>query len=166
MGFPDRYIRVFPGYTSLKTGWNDDDSEDMTDGWEKVPSKVTSWMPEENLEKKIEHETLRQALNSLPDQERWVIILRYGLNGEKRMTYSEIAERLSVKTSQIKPLLERGLQRIRRQEKFSEEFRDRLGDSLYPTASADGVSSMSNEETEKAINGIIEAFNYGLTLAG
>ena len=112
------------------------------------------------------NETLRQALNSLPDQERWAIILRYGLNGEKRMTYSEIAERLSVKTSQITPLLERGLQRIRRQEKFSEEFRDRLGDSLYPTASADGVSSMSNEEMEKAINGIIEAFNYGLTLAG
>lgn len=145
---------------------SDNDSEDMTDGWETVPSRMACWMPEENLEKKTEHEALYEAMKSLPYQELWAIILRYGMNGDKRKTYGEIAEYLSVKTSQIKPLIERGIQRIRQQDKFSEEFRDRLGGGLYREVSVDGVNNMSNEEMERNINGIIEAFNLGMAIVG
>ena len=61
---------------------SDNDSEDMTDGWETVPRRMACWMPEENLEKKTEHEALYEAMKSLPYQELWAIILRYGMNGD------------------------------------------------------------------------------------
>ena len=57
-------------------------------------------------------QTLRRAVEELPDDERKVIRLRYGINGDEPTPLRETSRRLELKQSEVKKLEERGLSRL------------------------------------------------------
>ena len=145
---------------------SEDGQEEGADGWETVPSSMQSWMPEENYEKKRQIRALYQALNSLPYNEKWAVVLYYGMNGESRRTHRQIAEYLSIKLSQVKPLLERGIRSIRHEKGFVMEYKERLGEDNYVFSQEEPAMELSQESMVVNINSIIEAMDFGMTNAG
>jgi RNA polymerase primary sigma factor len=67
--------------------------------------------------------TLRSAVEALPEAERKVIQLRYGINGDEPTPLREASRRLELKPSEVKQLEERGLNRLA-QEREVEALRD------------------------------------------
>ena len=145
---------------------SEDGQEEGADGWETVPSSMQSWMPEENYEKKRQIRALYQALNSLPYNEKWAVVLYFGMNGESRRTHRQIAEYLSIKLSQVKPLLERGIRSIRHEKGFVMEYKERLGEDNYVFSQEEPAMEPSQESMVENINSIIEAMDFGMTNAG
>ena len=66
------------------------------------------------LEEDVEHQLLRQALSKLPERERYIICLRFGLDGHTEKTQKEVAELLGISQSYISRLEKRIMQRLRR----------------------------------------------------
>ncbi|MBE6927137.1 MAG: RNA polymerase sporulation sigma factor SigE [Ruminococcaceae bacterium] len=66
------------------------------------------------LEEDVEHELLRQALSRLPERDRYIISLRFGLSGQTEKTQKEVAELLGISQSYISRLEKRIMQRLRR----------------------------------------------------
>jgi len=65
-------------------------------------------LPEEEVELSLREQVVRDVVSRLPDQERTVIKLRYGLNGDPEpVPISEIARRLELRPAEVKRL-ERG----------------------------------------------------------
>lgn len=58
---------------------------------------------------------LRQALDQLPDREREIVLMRYGLNGRKELTQKEVAEKLGISQSYISRLEKRIMLRLRKE---------------------------------------------------
>lgn len=67
------------------------------------------------LEEDIERRLLREALCRLPERERHIIDLRFGLNGGAEQTQKEVADRLGISQSYISRLEKRIMQRLRRE---------------------------------------------------
>src|SRR5262249_48996452 len=53
-------------------------------------------LPEEAVELNLRSEALRRALASLPQREREVVVMRYGLGGSEAQTLEEIGRRLGL----------------------------------------------------------------------
>jgi RNA polymerase primary sigma factor len=68
--------------------------------------------PAEEVHMSLQDATLRSAVESLPDDERKVIQLRYGINGDEPTPLREASRRLELKQSEVKELEERGLSRL------------------------------------------------------
>ncbi len=66
------------------------------------------------LEEDVEHQLLRQALSKLPERERYIICLRFGLDGQEEKTQKEVAELLGISQSYISRLEKRIMLRLRR----------------------------------------------------
>ncbi len=66
------------------------------------------------LEEDVEHQLLRQALSKLPERERYIICLRFGLDGREEKTQKEVAELLGISQSYISRLEKRIMLRLRR----------------------------------------------------
>ena len=78
---------------------------------ELIPSEGSG--PEEELEVSLREETLRRALAGLPDREREVIKLRYGLNGDADpKSLEEIGRRLSLTRERVRQIEADALQRL------------------------------------------------------
>lgn len=58
---------------------------------------------------------LRQALNELPEREREIMVLRYGLYGCKELTQKEVAQRMGISQSYISRLEKRIMLRLRKE---------------------------------------------------
>ncbi len=58
---------------------------------------------------------LRKAVEELPEREREIINLRFGLNHQKELTQKEVAEKLSISQSYISRLEKRIMQKLRRE---------------------------------------------------
>lgn len=58
---------------------------------------------------------LRQALNDLPQREREIVVLRYGLYGCKELTQKEVAMRMGISQSYISRLEKRIMLRLRKE---------------------------------------------------
>ena len=58
---------------------------------------------------------LRQALSELPDREREIVLMRYGLYGRKELTQKEIAEKMGISQSYISRLEKRIMLRLRKE---------------------------------------------------
>ena len=54
--------------------------------------------------KNEESDLIRQAVNSLDERERQIIVLRYGLNGHDEMTQKDVADLLGISQSYISRL--------------------------------------------------------------
>jgi RNA polymerase primary sigma factor len=68
--------------------------------------------PAEEVQLSLADATLRSAVDELPDDERKVIQLRYGINGDEPTPLRETSRRLDLKPNEVKQLEERGLSRL------------------------------------------------------
>ncbi len=67
------------------------------------------------LEDDVDLCVLRQALKELPDRERELVQMRYGLNGRKELTQKEVAQKMGISQSYISRLEKRIMQRLKKE---------------------------------------------------
>lgn len=67
------------------------------------------------MEDDVDHQLLREALSRLPDRERAIMVLRYGLDGHPEKTQKEVADLMGISQSYISRLEKRIMQRLRRE---------------------------------------------------
>ncbi len=65
------------------------------------------------LEDSVDHQLLREALSRLPDRDREIIAMRFGLGGRQPLTQKEVADRMGISQSYISRLEKRILERLR-----------------------------------------------------
>ena len=58
---------------------------------------------------------LRQALKELPDREREIVLMRFGLEGRKELTQKEVAQKMGISQSYISRLEKRIMQRLKKE---------------------------------------------------
>ena len=66
------------------------------------------------LEDDVDHQLLREALDRLPERERTIMVLRYGLGGCREKTQKEVADLMGISQSYISRLEKRIMLRLRR----------------------------------------------------
>ncbi len=71
--------------------------------------------PSEEVALSLRDETLREAVYSLPEPERQVIQLRYGINGDEPTPLREASRRLEMKQNEVSELERRALDRLSQQ---------------------------------------------------
>ena len=67
------------------------------------------------LEEDVDLRVLRQALRELPEREREIILLRYGLEGRKELTQKEVAQKMGISQSYISRLEKRIMLRLKKE---------------------------------------------------
>lgn len=67
------------------------------------------------LEDDVDLHVLRQALQQLPEREREIVAMRYGLEGRKELTQKEVAQRMGISQSYISRLEKRIMLRLRKE---------------------------------------------------
>ncbi len=67
------------------------------------------------MEESVEHQLLHEALERLPERERSIVVMRYGLGGRKEKTQKEVADDLGISQSYISRLEKRIMLRLRRE---------------------------------------------------
>lgn len=66
------------------------------------------------MEEDVEQQLLREALARLPERDRYIISLRFGLGGRPEKTQKEVADLMGISQSYISRLEKRIMQRLRR----------------------------------------------------
>src|SRR4249919_533251 len=69
-------------------------------------------LPEETVELNLRSEALRHALAALPQREREVIVMRYGLTGAEPQTLEEIGRRLGLTRERVRQIELESLRRL------------------------------------------------------
>jgi len=67
------------------------------------------------LEDDVDLHLLRQALQELPERERQIIYMRFGLNGCREMTQKEVAQVMGISQSYISRMEKRIMQRLKKE---------------------------------------------------
>ena len=67
------------------------------------------------LEDDVDLCVLRQALRELPSREREIVVMRYGLEGQKELTQKEVAEKMGISQSYISRLEKRIMLKLRKE---------------------------------------------------
>ncbi len=67
------------------------------------------------LEDDVDLRVLRQALFELPDREREIVLMRYGLYGYKELTQKEVAQKMGISQSYISRLEKRIMLRLKKE---------------------------------------------------
>ena len=67
------------------------------------------------LEEDVDICVLRQALRELPDREREIILMRFGLEGHKELTQKEVAQKMGISQSYISRLEKRIMLRLKKE---------------------------------------------------
>jgi RNA polymerase primary sigma factor len=75
--------------------------------------------PEEEVSVTLEEETLRQAVSRLPEEEREVVRLRYGINGTEPTTIRETGMQLGIPGRQVERLEAQALRRLASQREIA-----------------------------------------------
>jgi RNA polymerase primary sigma factor len=75
-----------------------------------IPSEDAA--PEEEVADTLRHEAVQRAIDTLPDNERTVIHLRFGTAGEPPQTLTEIGRRLGLSSTRTRELEEQALRRL------------------------------------------------------
>jgi len=68
-----------------------------------------------HLEDDVDLHLLRQALEQLPDRERQIINMRFGLNGVQELTQKEVAQKLGISQSYISRLEKRIMSKLKKE---------------------------------------------------
>lgn len=72
------------------------------------------------LEKREERRVIREAVDKLPERERLIIGLRFGLDGRREMTQKEVADLLGISQSYISRIEKKSISRLK------EEIKDKI----------------------------------------
>ena len=67
------------------------------------------------LEDEVDLCILRRAVEELPDREREIVYMRFGLGGRKELTQKEVALKMGISQSYISRLEKRIMLRLRRE---------------------------------------------------
>lgn len=67
------------------------------------------------LEDDVDLCVLRQAVKELPERERQIVIMRFGLYGHEELTQKEVAEKMGISQSYISRLEKRIMQKLRKE---------------------------------------------------
>ena len=67
------------------------------------------------LEDDVDLCLLRQALKELPQREREIVLMRYGLEGYQELTQKEVAQKMGISQSYISRLEKRIMQRLKKE---------------------------------------------------
>lgn len=67
------------------------------------------------LEDDVDLRLLRQAVKELPDREREIVIMRFGLEGQQELTQKEVAQKLGISQSYISRLEKKIMLRLRKE---------------------------------------------------
>ncbi len=67
------------------------------------------------LEDDVDLCVLRQALQELPEREREIVVMRFGLEGRKELTQKEVAEKMGISQSYISRLEKRIMGKLRKE---------------------------------------------------
>ncbi len=67
------------------------------------------------LEDDVDIQVLRQALRELPDREREIVLMRFGLEGRRELTQKEVAQKMGISQSYISRLEKRIMLRLRKE---------------------------------------------------
>ncbi len=67
------------------------------------------------LEEDVDICVLRQALRELPEREREIVLMRYGLEGRKELTQKEVAQKMGISQSYISRLEKKIMLRLRKE---------------------------------------------------
>lgn len=67
------------------------------------------------LEDDVDLQLLRQALRELPQREREIVLMRFGLEGRKELTQKEVARKMGISQSYISRLEKRIMLRLRKE---------------------------------------------------
>lgn len=67
------------------------------------------------LESEEDRRTVLAAIRTLPERDRTIIALRFGLGGQKPMTQKEVADRLGISQSYISRIEKKNMERLRRE---------------------------------------------------
>lgn len=67
---------------------------------------------EQSIEKKELYEELRRCVDSLPERERFIIVHRFGLDGDP-MSLEEIGRQLGITRERVRQLLQKALRKLR-----------------------------------------------------
>ena len=67
------------------------------------------------MEDDVDHQLLREALSRLPERERTIMVLRYGLEGKQEKTQKEVADLMGISQSYISRLEKRITARLKRE---------------------------------------------------
>ncbi len=67
------------------------------------------------MEEDVDISVLRQALSELPEREREIIVLRFGLEGRKELTQKDVAQKLGISQSYISRLEKRIMLRLKKE---------------------------------------------------
>src|SRR5699024_9161401 len=68
-----------------------------------------------SVESRVEKELLKEALSHLPERERRIMDLRFGLSGGEEMTQKDVADELGISQSYISRLEKRIIERLKRE---------------------------------------------------
>ena len=67
------------------------------------------------LEDDVDLKLLRQAVKELPDRERQIVMMRFGLEGRQELTQKEVAQKMGISQSYISRLEKRIMLRLRKE---------------------------------------------------
>ena len=67
------------------------------------------------LEDDVDLTILRQAVKELPEREREIVVMRFGLYGHKELTQKEVAEYMGISQSYISRWEKRIMQKLRKE---------------------------------------------------
>lgn len=67
------------------------------------------------LEDDVDLKLLRQAVKELPDRERQIVVMRFGLEGHQELTQKEVAQKMGISQSYISRLEKRIMLRLRKE---------------------------------------------------
>ena len=67
------------------------------------------------LEDAVDLRVLRQALKGLPEREREIILMRFGLEGRKELTQKEVAQKMGISQSYISRMEKKIMQRLKKE---------------------------------------------------
>ena len=67
------------------------------------------------LEDDVDLRLLRQAVRELPEREREIVLMRFGLEGRKELTQKEVAQKMGISQSYISRLEKRIMQRLKKE---------------------------------------------------
>jgi len=58
---------------------------------------------------------LRQAVSQLPDREKTIVTMRYGLGGVRELTQKEVAQKMGISQSYISRIEKRIMQKLKKE---------------------------------------------------
>ncbi len=67
------------------------------------------------LEDDLDLRLLRQAVKELPEREREIVVMRFGLEGRQELTQKEVAQKMGISQSYISRLEKRIMQRLKKE---------------------------------------------------